>query len=215
MCPPIDMEKKFDDIIPTRASLLNRLKDWKDDESWGEFMGIYRKLIFGFAVKAGLSENEAEEVVQETMISVAKTIKEFQYNPKRCSFKSWLRHLAQKRIVDCYRKRSRETLLNETRHTGSVRTPAIERVPDPAALDLDAAWEAEWEKELLDAAIARVKAEVSPEQYQIFDFYVLKKMSVGKVAAALGTSATRIYLSKHRISRLIKQEVGRLKKRMS
>lgn len=209
------MEKKPDDIIPTRASLLNRLKDWEDDESWREFAGIYRKLLFGFALKAGLSENEAEEAVQETMISVAKTIKEFQYDPNRCSFKSWLRHLAQKRIADCYRKRPREALLNETRHSEHTRTPAIERVPDPAGLNLDAAWEAEWEKELLEAAIARVKAEVSPEQYQMFDFYVLKKMPVGKVAAALGTSAGRIYLAKHRISRLIKQEVSRLQKRMS
>jgi len=209
------MEKKSDDIIPTRASLLNRLKDWNDDESWREFLGIYRKLLFGFALKAGLSGNEAEEVVQETMISVAKTIKEFQYNPQRCSFKSWLRHLAQKRIADCYRKRSRETLLNETSRSGHTGTPAIERVPDSAALNLDAAWEAEWQKELLQAAIARVKTEVSPEQFQIFDFYVLKKMPVGKVASALGTSASRIYLAKHRISRLIKQEVNRLEKRMS
>ena len=213
--PATDMDHKPDEIIPTRASLLKRLTDWKDDESWREFLGMYRKLIFSFAIKAGLTENEAEEVVQETMISVAKTIKEFRYDPKRCSFKSWLRHLAQKRIADCYRKRSREALLNETRRTGSVRTPAIERVPDPASLNLDAAWEEEWEKELLEAAIARVKTEVSPEQYQIFDFYVLKKMSVTKVAAALGTSATRIYLAKHRISRLIKQEVNRLEKRMS
>jgi len=102
------MEKRPAEIIPTRESLLSRLKDWEDDDSWREFFGIYRKLLFSFAIKAGLSEQESEEVVQETVISVAKTIKDFQYDPQRCSFKSWLRHLAQKRISDAFRRRARQ-----------------------------------------------------------------------------------------------------------
>ena len=208
------MENKPGEIIPTRESLLSRLKDWEDDESWREFFGIYRKLLFSFAVKAGLSEQESEEVVQETVISVARTIKEFQYDPKRCSFKSWLRHLAQKRIADSFRRRARQPQMKETAHAGTARTAAIERIPDPGAVNLDELWEEEWQKELLEAAITRVKAEVSSEQYQMFDFYVLKKMPVSKVASALGASAGQVYLAKHRISRLIKKEIGRLEKQM-
>jgi RNA polymerase sigma factor (sigma-70 family) len=208
------MEKKRDEIIPTRESLLSRLKDWEDDDSWREFFGIYRKLLFSFAVKAGLSEQESEEVVQETVISVAKTIKEFQYDPDKCSFKSWLRHLAQKRIADAFRRRARQPQIKESAWTEALHTPAVERIPDPGAVNLDALWEEEWQKELLEAAIARIKTEVSSEQFQMFDFYVLKKMPVTKVAAALRTNAAQIYLAKHRISRLIKKEVGRLEKQM-
>jgi len=207
------MQKKSPEIIPTRQSLLHRLKDWEDDESWREFFDIYRKLIFSFALKAGLSEQESEEVVQETVISVAKTIKEFEYDPDRCSFKSWLRHLAQKRIADAFRRRARHPAAHDA-GPSHTQTPVIERIADPAAANLDQFWEEEWQKELLEAAIARVKTEVSGEQYQLFDFYVLKKMPVGKVAAALGTSAAQVYLAKHRISRLIKKEVNRLEKQM-
>ncbi|HXS67967.1 MAG TPA: sigma-70 family RNA polymerase sigma factor [Candidatus Polarisedimenticolia bacterium] len=208
------MEKKSGEFIPTRESLLSRLKDWEDDESWREFFGIYRKLLFGFALKAGLSEQESEEVVQETIISVAKTIKEFQYDPDRCSFKSWLRHLAQKRIADAFRRRARQPALKHSTHADSVRTPVVERLADPAAGNLDELWEEEWRAELLQAAIARVKAAVSGEQYQMFDFYVLKKMPVKKVADALGTSSAQVYLAKHRVSRLIKKEVARIEKQM-
>jgi RNA polymerase sigma-70 factor (ECF subfamily) len=206
--------KKPGEITPTRQSLLSRLKDWEDDESWREFFGIYRQLLFSFARKAGLSEQESEEVVQETVISVAKTIKEFEYDPDRCSFKSWLRHLAQKRIADAFRKRGRQPQIPETVPGDATRTPVIERVPDPAAAHLDELWQEQWEKELLHAALARVKAQVSSEQYQLFDFYALKKMPVAKVAAALGTSAAQVYLAKHRVSRLIKKEVSRLEKQM-
>ena len=60
------MEQKAGEILYTdaRGVCWSRLKDWQDDESWREFLGIYRRLLFSFALKAGLSEQEAEEVVQ-------------------------------------------------------------------------------------------------------------------------------------------------------
>lgn len=203
------MEKK-PEFIPTRESLLSRLKDWGDHESWSEFFKIYRQLIFATAIKSGLKEHEAEDVVQETVLSVAKTIKEFQYDPKKCRFKNWLGHLAQKRIADRFRKRSRELPLQEAAPNSTTRTAAIERVPDAAGVDIDALWEAEWQQKVLDGAIERVKRMVSAEQYQMFDFYVLKKMPAAKAAKALGTSVGQLYLAKHRISRLLKKEVRRL-----
>jgi RNA polymerase sigma-70 factor (ECF subfamily) len=206
------MKKTPDEFIPTRASLLGRLKDWRDEESWREFFNIYRQLIFSFAIKSGLTEAEAEDVVQETVISVAKTIKDFEYDPERCRFKSWLRHLTQKRIADCFRKRPREQLLPRTGSGDTARTTAIERVPSED--NLESIWEEEWQKRLLDAAIERVKTQVSAEQYQMFDFYVLKKMPARKVTAALGTSVGQLYLAKHRISKLIKKEVRRLEEKM-
>jgi RNA polymerase sigma-70 factor (ECF subfamily) len=206
------MKKTPDEFIPTRASLLGRLKDWQDEESWREFFNIYRQLIFSFAIKSGLTEAEAEDVVQETVISVAKTIKEFEYDPERCRFKSWLRHLTQKRIADCFRKRPREQSLPRTVSGDTARTAAMERVPSED--NLESIWEEEWQKRLLDAAIERVKTQVSAEQYQMFDFYVLKKMPARKVTAALGTSVGQLYLAKHRISKLIKKEVRRLEEKM-
>ncbi len=59
-----------DEFIPTRASLLGRLKNWDDQRSWQEFYDTYRHLIYSVASKAGLSDPEAEDVVQETFLSV-------------------------------------------------------------------------------------------------------------------------------------------------
>src|SRR5260221_10428823 len=52
--------------IQTRPSLLNRLKEGDDVESWQEFYRVYGKLARDFAIKAGLTDTEADEVVQET-----------------------------------------------------------------------------------------------------------------------------------------------------
>src|SRR5438477_9156148 len=96
-----------DELIPTRASLLGRLKDWKDEESWRVFFETYWKLIYNAARKAGLTDAEAQDVVQETVISVSKSIPTFDYDAEGGSFKSWLLLLTRWRITDQFRRRQR------------------------------------------------------------------------------------------------------------
>ncbi len=208
------MKEKADEFLPTRASLLNRLKDWDDNDSWGEFYAIYRKLIFSAAIKSGLSPAEAEDVVQETAVSVAKSIKDFEYDRSKCTFKSWLRFLTQKRIADRFRKRSREPQANREPTSQSSKTPLLERLPDGESRDLEAIWEEEWQQKVFEAAIERVKKLASPDQFQIFDHYVLKKWPVKKVASTLDVSVAQVYLARHRITKLIKKEVKYLEGRM-
>jgi RNA polymerase sigma-70 factor (ECF subfamily) len=86
----------------------------------------------------------------------------------------------------------------------------LERIGDPSGCDLDAIWDAEWEKNLLAAALERVKRQVAPEQFQIFDLACLEGWPVRKVTQALGVSAARVYLARHRVGRLLKQELQRL-----
>ena len=72
-----------DELIPTRRSLLSRLEDWDDQESWREFFNTYWKLIYGVALKAGLSDAEAQDVVQDTVVAVARKMQDFRYDPGR------------------------------------------------------------------------------------------------------------------------------------
>src|SRR6266700_1200235 len=91
--------------IQTRPSLLNRLKTGDDTESWQEFYRVYGKLVRDFAIQAGLTDTEADEVVQETAIAMARNLPEFHYDPKVCRFKTWLLNQASWRIKDRLKKR--------------------------------------------------------------------------------------------------------------
>jgi RNA polymerase sigma factor (sigma-70 family) len=204
-----------EDSYPTRSSLLHRLKDTEDQRSWQEFNDIYGRLILGFARKAGLTQDEAQEVVQETLIGAAKHLPEFRYDPKVCSVKTWLLNLSAWRVKDQLRKRKAPGTPGGPAHTDSPddpsRTATVERVPDPGN-QLEAIWDQEWHTALLEAALARVKAEVDPRQWQIFDLYALKQWPVGDVTNALGISAGRVYIAKHRISQLLKKELKGLER---
>jgi RNA polymerase sigma-70 factor (ECF subfamily) len=198
-------------MIPTRRSLLGRLKNWEDGTSWQEFFDTYWKVIYGVAVKAGLTDSEAQEVVQETVIAVARNMPAFEYNPAAGTFKSWLLHTTRWKIADQFRRRLPANLARRPDNQ-TAGTTLINRIPDPASLNLAPVWDEEWEKNLFDAARERVKLRVDGRQYQMFDLYAVKNWPVKKVAAALGVSAARIYLAKHRIAAMIRKEIQKLER---
>ena len=204
-----------DELIPTRTTLIQRLKDWQDQSSWQDFFDTYWKLIYGVARKGGLTETEAQDVVQETMISVARQMPTFKYDRSIGSFKAWLLNTTRWRIIDQLRKRGPATARRSASDEVTPRTPTMEELVDPVSRRLDELWDAEWEKNLLAAAIAKVKRRLDPQKYQIFDFYVNKGWPTEKVAERFQISVDQVYLAKNRITELIKAEVARLKKKMS
>jgi RNA polymerase sigma-70 factor (ECF subfamily) len=181
---------------------LIRLKNWNDEASWHEFYKIYEKMIYETAIKAGLRSVEAQEVVQETLLSVAKKIAGFDYNPELGSFKSWLLQITRRRIVDQLRKR-RPGIEAMTPGTSA----ALEQLSDPAVSRLEALWNEEWHQALLNMARALVKRRVSPRQYRMFELYVLQQMPMKKVTSTLGVNAAQVYMAKYRITRLLKKEI--------
>src|SRR5262245_18941611 len=174
---------------PTRRSLLLRLRDWNDQGSWQEFSKIYERLIFDTALKAGLTREEAQEVVQETLLSVAKKIAGFDYDPEVGSFRGWLLQITRRRIVDQLRKRRPHS----AERMSVNRAAEIEYVSDPTGSRLDALWKAEWHQALLDMARTLVKRTVSTKQYRMFELYVLQQLPIKTVMSELKVNAAQIY----------------------
>ena len=200
--------------IPTRQSLLSRLKDWGDHESWKTFFDTYWKLIYQTAIKSGLRDVEAQEVVQETIISVSKVMPEFKYDPAIGSFQAWLLHQTRWRITDQFRKRLPESTVSDSGPLAGVRAEVEEGLARLQTPELETVWREEWISNLVDAAIERVKRRVDPKHYQIFDYYVLQQWPVAKVKATLGVSSSAVYIVKHRLAAMVRKEIRRLEKRM-
>ena len=120
----ICMSAQTKSSLATRLSLLARLKDWSQQTAWREFDHDYSPLLRNVARKAGLNDAEADEVVQETLIAVAKKIGEFKHAGNRGSFRAWLYQQARWRIADQFRARKRANLIHE-----SERRPPARREP--------------------------------------------------------------------------------------
>jgi RNA polymerase sigma-70 factor (ECF subfamily) len=194
----------------TRWSLIQRLKNLDDQQSWTEFHETYRRLIYSSATKSGLTHAEAEEVVQETITAVCRKIKEFRADPAAGSFRSWLLTLTRWRIGDQFRKRTRAEALRY--HKSAAQDPATdasttteERLADPAGNLLEAVWDEEWEANLRESALEKLKTQVKPKHYQIFYLLAAKVQPPSQVAKALGVNIGQVYLVKHRVGGLFKK----------
>lgn len=210
------MPPRLDPFIPTRRNLLSRLRAWDDKEGWDEFFSTYGKFIYDVAIKSGLQDAEAQDVLQETVVSVAKAMPGFRYDPKLGSFKGWLRRIIQRRVSDHLRRKLRkEPLLADQELREGSGGNEFDRIVDPSESVLERLWDAEWDRHLLALALDRVRRRVSARQFQIFDCYVLQQMPLRKVTRTLGVSAGQAYLAKHRISRLLKLDLKEVEQEMA
>ena len=160
------------------------------------------------ALKAGLREDEAWDVVQETVLTIAKQSLRNAYDPERGSFKMWLWNVTRWRINDQFRQRGKAPQqANAAEDAATTTREPVENVPDTSSNNFSQIWEREWQQNVMKAALERVKMRVSPRQFQIFECNVLQGMNATDVRRLLGVSMTQVYLAKHRVGSVLKKEI--------
>ena len=180
----------------TRRTLLDRLRRTSTDEAcWHEFFDAYSKLIFSVARKSGLSHVDSEDIVQATVLKIAKYIDRFEFNPARGKFRNWVCMITKQQIANHYRKVNRQPPIEEFESDDPESMPEIE---DPVN-QWNEIWDSEYIGYLNGMALSEVKRKVSPKQYQIFHLYCVKDLSVDKIVEILDVSPNEVYLAKNRV----------------
>ena len=131
-------------------------------------------------------------------------------DPETGSFKGFLLLITRRRIADQLRKRPPESLVHRAHLDQPTRTSTVERVPGPD--NLDAEWEVELKRNIMETARARLGRKVKPKHLQIFDLYAMRHWPAGKVARELGVTRVQVYLVNHRLTKLLKREVEYLRR---
>src|SRR4051794_5735586 len=84
----------------TRASLLLRLRDSRDEAAWREFVQLYTPLVYGYARKQGLQDADAADLSQDVLGAVAGAIGRLEYDPNRGAFRNWLFTVVRRKLSD-------------------------------------------------------------------------------------------------------------------
>ena len=204
-----------DSLLPTRESLLGRLRDWEDQEGWQDFFETYWRLIYRVARKSGLNDAEAQDIVQETLVAVARKMPGFRYDPARGSYKGWLLVNVRSRLSEHWRRTATARRRMEPLGNGegdNTDSGFLDRAGEPDAPELERLWQTEWEQNLVAAAASRVKSKVSSKQFLLYDLAVLKGEPPGAIAHSLNVSIAQVYLARHRVGRLMQAELNRLRR---
>jgi RNA polymerase sigma-70 factor (ECF subfamily) len=133
--------------------------------------------------------------------------------PAIASFKTWLSQIVSRRIADQFRRRKRMAALEPLPNDESDEMPLVERAALESATP-DAAWEVEWEQTLVSAGVERLKKQVNPEHFQIYDYHVLQGHTAAETATHLQTTQAKVYWVKHRVGAQLRHEIQRLREKL-
>ena len=187
----------------TSASLLGLLRECTaDGAAWQRFVDRYRPRIYGHCLACSLQPADAEDVTQAVLVRLVQKMPEFRYDRAQ-SFRAWLRTVTQRILLD---------FLAERRCRPAGDESAIVRLLDnlEAREGLAQQVEAEFDRELLDAALKRVQPRVPEQQWHAFRLTALDGLSGAEAAERLGMLVATVYTAKSKVQKLVREEVRRL-----
>jgi RNA polymerase sigma-70 factor (ECF subfamily) len=188
----------------TRITLLGRLRrDPTNQAAWGEFVAHYGPKIYGWCRKWSLQEADAQDVTQNVLLRLAQKLREFTYDPSR-SFRAWLKTLTHNAWSDFLESRARPGRGSGDSSVGDLLNSVEARE------DLVKHLGEEFDRELLEEAMHRVRLRVAPQTWQAFHLTALEGLSGAEAAARIPMQVAQVFVAKRRVQKMLRDEVARL-----
>lgn len=190
----------------TRVSLLGRLRlDPNNQAAWGEFVDHYGGKIYTWCRKWNLQEADAQDVTQNVLLKLAHKLREFSYDSTR-SFRAWLKTLTRHALSDFL-----ETQQRPGRGSGDSAVGHMLHSVE-AREDLVKLLEAEFDRELFEEAMARIRLRVAPQTWSAFTLTALDGLSGAEAAERIPMQVAQVFVAKRRVQKMLQAEIAKLDK---
>ena len=184
----------------TSVSLILKVANQGDFDAWQQFTAIYQPLVYRIAVAKGLQRADAEDLVQEVMTRVAKSVG--RWNPNgNGTFRGWISTIARNLVIDFLRKSHRAPLSG---HKTEIRH-LIESAP--AETEESNYFAMEYERQLFINSAAEIREHFTDQTWTAFWDTAVKNESVKGVAQKLGVNAGVVYVARSRVMARLKKQV--------
>jgi len=186
----------------TSTSLLALLRRQPtDQEAWREFVRRYGPRIFNWCRGWNLQPVDAEDVTQDVLLKLARKLTDFTYDPDG-SFRAWLKTLTHHAWSD---------FLDGRRRVGtSEGLQSLETIE--AREDLIRRLDEEFDRELLEIAMNRVRLRVAPQTWEAFRLTALENLSGAEVATRVGMQVAMVFRARSKVQKMVQEELARLER---
>jgi RNA polymerase sigma-70 factor (ECF subfamily) len=195
------------ETLSTRASLLVRIRDPRDERAWAEFVAIYTPLVERVARARGLQDADAADLVQDVFRAVARAIERYDPDPSRGSFRGWLFRIARNLAINLIAARARHP-----QGSGDTAMMAsLDQRPDPGTTGEESRlFDAEYRRRLFGWAADEVRDQFQPRTWAAFWRTAVEGHEPRDVAKALGMSPGAVYIARSRVMARLKDVIGGL-----
>jgi RNA polymerase sigma factor (sigma-70 family) len=182
----------------TSPSLLLRIRNTADSQSWLTFEMIYAPVVRNFCRRRGIQEADVDDLVQDVMSTVAKAIRRFDYDPQRGRFRAWFGRVTTNKVKTFLAKRSeRRTASGDSEfwfHQG-------------ADFEASADWNATFCQQVLSVACDQIRSRLEAKTWACFEMTWLLHLPATEVAERLSIPIHTVYVNKSRVLKQLEVEV--------
>jgi RNA polymerase sigma factor (sigma-70 family) len=187
-------------MVETRTTLLLRVRDPADAESWREFVSLYEPLLLAYVRHKGLTEDDARDVVQEVFAILVRTLPGFQLDRERGRFRTWLWRITHNAMVDWARRRNRQAAAED-----KARKDAPVAI-SPEQSEPEEEWLAAHRRRILQFAMERVRSQCKETTWKCFDLHIVQGRPSAEVAAELGLTSNSVYVNASRVLARVREQ---------
>jgi RNA polymerase sigma-70 factor (ECF subfamily) len=182
--------------------LLIRVRDPADRAAWQEFIEIYRPVILRLAQRKGMQAADAEDVAQEVSAVVAKAVEQWEHDPQRAKFRTWLHRVANNAILNAFSRGKPDRGAG-----GPSLHAALDQKESPGGPDSDLL-RLEYRREVFRSVARQVRKEFRQETWDAFWLTAVEGRPVDAVARELAKDRGAIYTARSRVMQRIREKVN-------
>lgn len=195
----------------TSRSLIVRVRADERD-AWNRLVVLYAPLVEHWCRRRRLNDADAADVFQEVFQAVARHIADFRRGPGG-TFRGWLRTITERKIIDFFRRRSREA----PAVGGSEALERWHELPDPATSpEIESQsgsmatepQETALERRLFQKGLELIRDEFEPRTWQAFWLTTVDGRSAAEAGAELSMSPGAVRVAKSRVLQRLRAELG-------
>ncbi len=198
----------------TRLTLLAKLRDSGSDRAWEDFYRLYASVITAYGRKLGLDHNAAQDVLQETMVTLMRVLPRFTYDAERGKFRNFLLTIVHRKTLSAHRRSSRraERSLDAPSGSDDDGPSLLDGMMDDRVMHPSEVMERNWQASLFDEAVQSVLGDptLDPKTAAVFKAYFVETQPADAVAKAFGIAKNNVYQIRNRLLNKVKAEVKRL-----
>ena len=185
----------------TSLSLLERVQDSDNSESWGRLVAIYTPLIHKWLKQYDVQPTDADDLVQDVLLAVAGDVKKFDHQGNAGAFRAWLKTILVNRLRKFWRTRDRKP----AGFAGPDLNDRLAELENPTS-SVSQIWNREHDQYVLRQLLQLTKNQFAPQTWEAFCQVALQGKKPAEVAQKLGISLNAVCLAKSRVLRRLRQE---------
>lgn len=187
--------------IQTRKTLIEKIIENNDNDSWETFCDSYQDYIFTMIKNMGVEHQDSEELKQDVLVKAWKALPGFTYDPEKGKFRWWLFTIVKNTVYKYFRDNSRNVKGDnaaELAENSNFIEPEVDKLA-----------EEEWKRFVVNKAWVVVARCFDEHVIEIFS-KLSKGAKVKDVAREYGIKENTVNAYKSRVRRSLYREIVKI-----